>query len=210
MNNLDKLLSIASSSLSEREPELSGPIRNMAGTSAEQLFNVLRQRNGFYAFEGALHIFPSNSSQSEMGISDWNHADLWRTSYKGLADNGVFFAEDIFGGQFCIKDGSIYIFDPETGSLEYLAADVESWAEVVLHDYEVLTGYPLAHQWQKRNGPVRAGMRLLPKVPFVMGGDFSLDNLYIADAVEGMRLRADIADKIKNLPDGTQVKFSLD
>lgn len=46
--------------------------------------------------------------------------------------------------------------------------------------------------------------------PFVMGGDFSLDNLYVADAVEGMRLRADIADKIKNLPDGTQVKFSLD
>lgn len=210
MNNLDKLLSIASSSLSECEPELSGPIRNMAGTSTEQLFEILRQRNGFYAFEGALHVFPSDSSQSEMGISDWNHADLWRSSYKGLADNVVFFAEDIFGGQFCIKDGNIYIFDPETGSLEYLAADVESWAEVVLHDYEVLTGYPLAHQWQKRNGPVRAGMRLLPKVPFVMGGDFSLDNLYVADAVEGMRLRADIADKIKNLPDGTQVKFSLD
>lgn len=210
MNNLDKLLSIASSSLSEREPQLSGPIRNMAGASAEQLLNVLRQRNGFYAFEGALHVFPSGSSQSEMGISDWNHADLWRSSYNGLADNVVFFAEDIFGGQFCIKDGSIYIFDPETGSLEYLAADVESWAEKVMHDYEVLTGYPLAHQWQKRNGPVRAGMRLLPKVPFVMGGDFSLDNLYVADAVEGMRLRADIADKIKNLPDGTQVKFSLD
>jgi hypothetical protein len=63
MNNLDKLLSIASSSLSEREPELSGPIRKLAGTSAEQLVNVLRQRNGFYAFEGALHVFPSDSSQ---------------------------------------------------------------------------------------------------------------------------------------------------
>ena len=57
MNNLDKLLSIASSSLSECEPELSGPIRNMAGTSTEQLFEILRQRNGFYAFEGALHVF---------------------------------------------------------------------------------------------------------------------------------------------------------
>ncbi|MFJ5238033.1 hypothetical protein ACIP86_15065 [Pseudomonas neuropathica] len=64
------ILSIASSSLSECEPKLSGPIRNMAGTSAEQLLDVLRQRNGFYAFEGALHVFPSDSSQSEMGISD--------------------------------------------------------------------------------------------------------------------------------------------
>ena len=81
---------------------------------------------------------------------------------------------------------------------------------MVLNDYEVLTGYPLAHQWQKRNGPIAAGMRLLPKIPFVMGGEFSLDNLYVVNAIEGMRLRADIADKIKSLPNGTQVKYSLD
>jgi len=91
-----------------------------------------------------------------------------------------------------------------------LAADIESWAQMVLNDYEVLTGYPLAHQWQKRNGPIAAGMRLLPKIPFVMGGEFSLDNLYVVNAIEGMRLRADIADKIKSLPNGTQVKYSLD
>ncbi|MGN8141417.1 SMI1/KNR4 family protein [Pseudomonas sp. 22105] len=210
MTNLDKLLSIASSSLSEREPEITEPVRNMAGILAEEILVVLRRRNGFYAFEGALHVFPSESSQNETGLSDWNHTDLWRSGYKGLADSGVFFAEDIFGGQFCIKDDKIYIFDPETGSLEYLAADIESWAQMVLNDYEVLTGYPLAHQWQKRNGPIAAGMRLLPKVPFVMGGEFSLDNLYVVNALEGMRLRADIADKIKSLPNGTQVKFSLD
>ncbi|SCZ31806.1 MULTISPECIES: DUF2625 family protein [Pseudomonas] len=182
----------------------------MAGILAEEILVVLRRRNGFYAFEGALHVFPSESSQNETGLSDWNHTDLWRSGYKGLADSGVFFAEDIFGGQFCIKDDKIYIFDPETGSLEYLAADIESWAQMVLNDYEVLTGYPLAHQWQKRNGPIAAGMRLLPKIPFVMGGEFSLDNLYVVNAIEGMRLRADIADKIKSLPNGTQVKYSLD
>jgi len=203
-------LSIASSSLSEREPEITEPVRNMAGILAEEILVVLRRRNGFYAFEGALHVFPSESSQNETGLSDWNHTDLWRSGYKGLADSGVFFAEDIFGGQFCIKDDKIYIFDPETGSLEYLAADIESWAQMVLNDYEVLTGYPLAHQWQKRNGPIAAGMRLLPKIPFVMGGEFSLDNLYVVNAIEGMRLRADIADKIKSLPNGTQVKYSLD
>lgn len=203
-------MSIASSSLSEREPEITEPVRNMAGILAEEILVVLRRRNGFYAFEGALHVFPSESSQNETGLSDWNHTDLWRSGYKGLADSGVFFAEDIFGGQFCIKDDKIYIFDPETGSLEYLAADIESWAQMVLNDYEVLTGYPLAHQWQKRNGPIAAGMRLLPKIPFVMGGEFSLDNLYVVNAIEGMRLRADIADKIKSLPNGTQVKYSLD
>lgn len=36
-----------------------------------------------------------------------------------------FFAEDVFGGQFCIKDSKVYTFDPETGSLGYLADDIE-------------------------------------------------------------------------------------
>jgi hypothetical protein len=102
------------------------------------------------------------------------------------------------------------LFAPETGSLEYLADDIESCAQMLLSDYEVLTGYPLAHQWQKQNGQLPAGKRLLPKVPFVLGGEFVLDNLYLADAVEGMRFRADIASQIKDLPDGGQIRFNLD
>ncbi|MBH3414533.1 SMI1/KNR4 family protein [Pseudomonas putida] len=121
-----------------------------------------------------------------------------------------FFAEDVFGGQFCIKDSKVYTFDPETGSLEYLADDIESWVQMLLSDYEVLTGYPLAHQWQKQNGQLPAGKRLLPKVPFVLGGEFVLDNLYLADAVEGMKFRADIAIQIKELPDGAQIRLNID
>lgn len=210
MASLDKLLSNASSSLSEHEPEMLGQSRRLAGTLADQLLGMLCQRNGFYALESALHVFPTHSSQNEIGIGDWNESALWRSGYKGLADGCLFFAEDIFGGQFCIKDSKVYTFDPETGSLEYLADDIESWAQILLSDYEVLTGYPLAHQWQKQNGQLAAGKRLLPKVPFVLGGEFVLDNLYLADAVEGMRFRADIASQIKELPDGAQIGLNID
>ncbi|WDU62104.1 DUF2625 family protein [Pseudomonas poae] len=210
MASLDKLLSNASSSLSEHEPEMLGQSRRLAGTLADQLLGMLCQRNGFYALESALHVFPTHSSQNEIGIGDWNESALWRSGYKGLADGCLFFAEDVFGGQFCIKDSKVYTFDPETGSLEYLADDIESWAQILLSDYEVLTGYPLAHQWQKQNGQLAAGKRLLPKVPFVLGGEFVLDNLYLADAVEGMRFRADIASQIKELPDGAQIRLNID
>lgn len=37
-----------------------------------------------------------------------------------------------------------------------------------------------------------------------------LDNLYLADAVEGMRFRADIASQIKELPDGAQIILNID
>jgi hypothetical protein len=107
-------------------------------------------------------------------------------------------------------DSKVYTFDPETGSLAYLANDIESWAQILLSDYEVLTGYPLAHQWQEQNRQLPAGKRLLPKVPFVLSGEFVLDNLYLADAVEGMRFRADIASQIKELPDGAQIRLNID
>lgn len=44
----------------------------------------------------------------------------------------------------------------------------------------------------------------------MLGGEFVLDNLYLADAVEGMKLRADIASQIRDLPDGAQIKFSVE
>lgn len=209
MGSLDKLLSIATSSLCAHEPELSDQLRALVESLADELFGMLLERNGFYALESALHVFPSHSSQQEIGIKDWNENSLWRNEYRGLADGYLFFAEDVFGGQFCIKENRVYTFDPETGALAYLADGIEGWAKAIISDYEVLTGYPLAHQWQERNGQLPAKKRLLPKIPFVAGGEFVLDNLYLADVVDGMRFRADIANQIRDLPDGAQIKFNI-
>jgi len=195
--------------LNEHEPEILSQLSTLAGSLAEGLLKMLTQCNGFYALESALHVFPSHSSQQEIGLVDWNKNSLWRDDYKGLADGCLFFAEDIFGGQFCIKDNEIYTFDPETGALDYLADDIEGWAQAIISDYEVLTGYSLAYQWQEQNGQLPAKKRLLPKMPFVAGGEFVLDNLYLADVVEGMRFRADIANQIKDLPDGAMIKFDV-
>jgi len=46
-------------------------------------------------------------------------------------------------------------------------------------------------------------------MPFVAGGEFVLDSLYLVDIIEGMRFRADIANQIKDLPDGAQIKFDV-
>lgn len=210
MKSLNKLLSIASDSLSEQEPDLSGRLQSLAGALAEDLLGMLKRRNGFYAYESALHVFPTHTCQAEISLEDWNKYGLWRGAYQELAEDCLFFAEDIFGGQFCIKSNEIFAFDPETGSLEYLAGNIEEWAKAIDDDYEMLTGYPLAHDWQELNGRIPLGSRLLPKTPFFAGGDFTLENLYLSDAVDGMKFRAEIANQIKNLPDGAhlEIKFS--
>lgn len=209
MSNVQKLISSASGSLCANELIIPKLFDSLAGSLAGELSALLNQRNGFYALESALHIFPSRSNQQELGLDVWNKGGLWRADYNGMADGCLFFAEDIFGGQFCIKEGGIYSFDPETGALEYIASDLEGWAEAIVTDYDVLTGYPLAHDWQSKNGAIPSGRRLLPKVPFVVGGEYSLDNLYLGESVEGMKLRASIANQIKNLPDGAQIKLDV-
>lgn len=185
-----------------------GEVEDRALNTVE-LRPLLSVKNGFYAFESALHVFPVTPVPGERGLHDWNAAGGWRADYQGLADGCTFFAEDLFGGQFCLFDGAVMLFDPETGSKEFVAATTEDWAECILKDYDVLTGWPLAHEWQARNGPIPRSERLVPKLPFVLGGEFNVENLYALAADEAMRFRANLAVRIKDLPDGAEVTLRV-
>ncbi|MFH8988918.1 SMI1/KNR4 family protein [Streptomyces sp. NPDC017940] len=180
-----------------------------SGRLGGELTELLQCANGFYAFESALHVYPACSGSGVLSQEDWNDAQLWRAGYGGMADGYLFFAEDAFGGQFGIKGETIFAFDPETGEVSPFAASLEEWASRLLADFEVETGFPLMHEWQSQKGQLQQGLRLLPKRPFVLGGDYSVDNLYALDAVKGMRLRADLAVQIRDLPDGAVIKYSV-
>jgi hypothetical protein len=169
---------------------------------------LLALKNGFYAFESALHVLPLRPI-SGRGLDDWNSAQGWRADYQGLADDAVFFAEDVFGVQFCLVSGAVASFDPETGEKTPIASNIEEWAQCVLENHEELTGHPLAHKWQARNGVLPQGQRLLPRTPFIMGGEYAIENLFQLDAEQGMRSRAAVALQIRDLPDGTNVVLKV-
>lgn len=202
---IERLLEIASEPLGKRDAVGLNP-----KTPAEhELRSTLERKNGFYAFESALHVFPSGQAVGRCTLEEWNAHDLWRNHYGSLSTDHLFFAEDVFGGQFSVKGGLVFSFDPETGDTEQIADRLDAWADALLAGYDVLTGFSLAHEWQMLHGPIPEGMRLIPKQPFVLGGAFSIDNLHLGGAVEGMRLRADIARQLEHLPDGTKVAFRV-
>jgi hypothetical protein len=203
---IDKLLSIYGPPIRppiERKVELGSRLAN------ELVTLVLNRVNGFYAFESALHVFPLTENPGAHGIDSWNLPNLWRDHYDGMTDGILFFAEDIFGGQFGVKGDGIYSLDPETGELSHLAGSVDEWARKILDDHEFITGYPLAHQWQAENGPMAAGDRLVPKRPFVLGGEYSATNVVALEAVKGMCFRGDLAVQIRDLPDGASITFNI-
>ena len=203
-SQLDKLIRLSGPALAP--PHSGSALSSVSSKLGHELGTLLGKRNGFYAFEAALHVFPTTTtSELNTDLDVWNEDSVWKSAYHGMASGCFFFAEDVFGSQFCIHDSKVHLFDAETGSKEWVANSLEGWAHSVLDNYNELTGFPLAHEWQKLYGPLPAGLRLVPKTPFVLGGDFSVSNLYALDAVKGMRLRGNIAVQLRDLPDGTEV-----
>lgn len=211
-NSLELLVAIAG-------PPLSQPIAlesvatlvakgGISSRLGHELASLLSSTNGFFAFESALHVFPCGRRTEGYELAQWNDHALWRSTYADPPP-GIFFAEDIFGEQFTLCNDAIYRFDPETGESVEHTPTLEAWAEHIMGHYEDETGYPLAHAWQLRHGALPVHCRLVPGNPFVLGGTYDVDNLLALDAAQGIRLRAEIANQIRNLPDGATVRLQI-
>src|SRR5262249_32132002 len=81
-----------------------------------------------YAFEGALHVLSVGGNGQEHGIIQWNSLELWRTEYADMAEGCLFFAEDVFGNEFCLRDGRVFTLNAEIGQLEMIADTMDAWA----------------------------------------------------------------------------------
>ena len=205
INNIDKLISISTQSLGEG---ISGNLLK-EDRLPKALFSILKKKNGFFAFESALRVFPLVTTPESIGLNDWNSKDCWIKYYEGETCDAYFFAEDIFGMQFCIIDDTVCTFDPEIGLFEKIANNIEEWVNLILEDYNFMTGFTIAHNWQVNNGPINNDQRLIPKIPFNCGGEYKIENLYKMNSVDSMRLRADLALQLKNLSDGSKIHYRI-
>jgi len=209
MNSLIKLISIGSNALDVENDGIDFSKIAHFGKLKDEFEEFYELKNGFYAFEMALHIFPVSNREDILTIQKWNSKNLWRKGYHDLEEDICFFAEDLFGFQFCIKDHKIFLFDGEIFKFELFADSLREWAEKILGNYNLYTGFPLAHEWQKKNGALKNNQRLSPVTPFALGGKFELENLKAIDSIELMRWRADLHNQIKDIPDGAPIKLKI-
>lgn len=205
--NIKKLLDISSNATGESGVDLSWLSDSKI---SQELCALLSQKNGFFCFESSLHFFPASEGASGIpALQKWNEMHTWKFKYKDeLLSRAFCFAEDVFGQQFVEKDDHVMSFDPETGEFEIIASSIDDFVRAVLNDYNVLTGYSLGHEWQAIYGRLKPSQRLVPKIPFVAGGEFIVSNLYSMDRIESMKMRGELACQIRNLPDGAKIRFS--
>lgn len=179
------------------------------GLLGQELLGLLQLKNGFVAFESALYVRSLATVAGSYSLLEWNRKDLWRSRFKADLGDALFFAEDLFGNQFCLKSGSVNSFDPETSEFKEVAKSIQEWCAMILTKGDFWTGFSLGHEWQVKNGQLRLGVRLLPKVPFVGGGLFSVDNLIATPELRAMHFRAEIANQILSAPDGAKIRFEI-
>jgi hypothetical protein len=170
------------------------------------IVNMLAAKNGFYAFKAALHVFPRCNHDSHENLGHWNDFENWKSAYGELLGSATCFAQDVFGEQFATLGADIVGFNPESGAIRPLASTIEDWACRILADYETMTGYPFANDWQETFRVLRDNERLMPKRPFILGGTYDVNNLYAFDALQAMRLRGDIYRQIANVPEGSDIR----
>lgn len=206
-DSIDALLGIASAPLGPAEAVSSAALLE-ASDGMRAVMSVLRRRNGFYAFESALLFRPLSSCGSVRGIIEWNSPAGWRAAYGDAARGITFFAEDIFAVQFGITASGVVSFNPETAEIIELTKTLNEWVGAVLSDYAELTGWPLAREWQATHGPIPPGKRLLPRKPFVLGGEYEVENLVAVDEQEAITKLGRLYAQIARLPDGQSVTLS--
>ncbi len=205
--SLNKLIRISSEPEVAELDEPVGPLP--AGIDLDvlqELLALLREKNGFYALESALELFPANSA-TDVDLISWNSPTGWRRSYPKIPAAMLFFGQDVVCCQFGVGASGVWKLEPESGELELYADSLEQWAARILEDYSYEVAWKLAHDWQQTHGPIPAGMRLLPKQPFVLGGDFVCENMMAVEREIAMQKLGSLHEQIANLPDGEKVQI---
>ena len=205
---LGKLIEIGGTPFLSSSKPASNAVDHLGDIGAS-IRDVLTRKNGFFCFESALRFFPSATVEPSWGISEWNSSNLWKSDYRGIADNIYCFAEEIFGRQFVVYDEKIAVFESETGNLEIMASSLEEWASKLLLDYNQMTGHALAQKWQSVHGPLHPRHRLMAKRPFVLGGEYLIENLVSLDSTRVMKSLGNLAFQLRDLPDGAKIEFNI-
>ena len=171
-----------------------------------ELLSLLSKRNGFYAYESALLVLPAESCEGTLNVVEWNRFETWKSSYLYHDLTKVIcFGLNIFGDQFCFDSEGFGRLDAETAEIERLGDNLEEWAETIMAEPDYYLGWSIGREWQKRNGPLGSNMRLVPKIPFILGGKFEVDNLYCLDAMKSMQMRGEICTQLHEHPDGSTI-----
>lgn len=175
---------------------------------AAPMVKLLQQLGDGYYFDRSLHLYGTSHDPAH----DWvARTKLLHNRYGFVQGISKFlpFGEDAFGNQFAYHEGEAVLFNIETGQAEKICDNLVNWPAALAADLDYFTGQSLVVAWNSSQRPLEPGQRLTPKLPFVGGGEYALENLYANDCMSIIDFNANLCEQIFDLPEGTEIRFDV-
>ncbi|WP_254562857.1 SMI1/KNR4 family protein [Dyadobacter diqingensis] len=167
----------------------------------------IKASNGGFFYGKSLHMYSYVARDTEHDIVQLNK--IIKDEFGDLTKNAFFFGQDLFGNQFGFLDNLVVLFNIETGDFEANGNSFYDWLQLLHEDGDYLTGESLLAAWESENGYLSIDDRLCPKKPFVVGGEYQIENLSALGIVKNLSYNSELAKQIHNLSDGTPIRFQI-
>ncbi|HMS68728.1 MAG TPA: hypothetical protein PKD18_11340 [Saprospiraceae bacterium] len=160
-----------------------------------------------YYFANSLHFYGVGAENNYDNIIDQNN--LVNSIYQPILGYEITtFGEDIFGNQFCFSEEKFSWLNIETSELENIADSFEGFLNAIEQNVDYYTGFPITEEMSEdHKSMLGLGYRLCPIKPFVIGGEYSLNNLSLEKFDHNLRYNGQIAAQIVNLEDGQRIRI---
>ena len=172
---------------------------------------LLELVNGTYLHGHALHLFGACEGPAWHSLRAWNAPATWRHSYGGRDAGLLFFAEDAFGDQFAYNGvgGEIVVFEAETGRVTECMPHFVAWLEEMVERPGGLLPIEVLERERARQQLHQPGTQLFSWPPLAAIESREGVSVGHVDAVEAMRFRGQLAERLGALPPGTQVEIDF-
>ena len=175
----------------------------------DMLSSLLQQINGFIQYGGGFHL---------RGVCHeplWHSLDyIWRgedalwKSYSQISADDIPFAQDALGDQFILRDEVVLRLKSETGELENLDCNFQTFLANIQNDaVDYLNLEPFV-RFSSDGRKLEAGQLLNVYPPFCIQhtGEYSYRAI---SALERLAFLADFSQQISNLPDGVFIQLKV-
>ena len=135
--------------------------------------------------------------------SAWGWTGIQPVEVVGENDFGNLMVKDSDGRywRLCPEELSCEVVAETRGDLDKLSIDQEFLSDWYMG--------PLVEQARETCGPLPEGRKYCLKIPAVLGGAYSRDNIGTISLLELIDVSGDIAQQIKDLPDGAKVRLRV-
>lgn len=138
-----------------------------------------------------------------------NEADLSAWS-PIIPASGRVIGTNLFGDVFIVdRDGAVHMLERAACTVSHIASSEEEFWRQIDVDVEGWQLRPLVDVCRGSGKVLGDGQCYAFTTLPVLGGDYAVDNIWVAASEEWFAFTADIFQQIKDLPDGTQVSFKV-